>query len=85
VRCAGECPQGTGGGLRIVNYPKSKKPRHVSLSPALALALMYHREAQPPSARRQARSGPTIRRSGIWCSVRSPGSRSTPGRTTRRG
>jgi integrase len=41
-----QCPQGTGGGLRIVNYPKSKKPRHVSLSPALVLALMYHREAQ---------------------------------------
>lgn len=40
------CPQGTGGGLRIVNYPKNKKPRHVSLSPALVLALMYHREAQ---------------------------------------
>jgi integrase len=41
-----QCPQRIGGGLRIVNYPKSKKPRHVSLSPALVLVLMYHREAQ---------------------------------------
>lgn len=40
------CPQRVGGGLRIVNYPKGKKPRQVSLSPSLVLALMYHREAQ---------------------------------------
>ena len=35
-----------------MNYPKSKKPRHVSLSPALVLTLMYHREAQ--AAEREA-------------------------------
>jgi integrase len=40
------CPMGTGGGLRIVGYPKTKRPRHVALSPALVLVLVYHREAQ---------------------------------------
>lgn len=40
------CPQCLGGGVTLIPYPKSKKPRHVSLSPALVLALSYHREAQ---------------------------------------
>ncbi|HEY6798593.1 MAG TPA: tyrosine-type recombinase/integrase [Kineosporiaceae bacterium] len=40
------CPQRVGGGIQLIPYPKSKKPRAVSLSLPLVLALQYHREAQ---------------------------------------
>jgi integrase len=40
------CPQTVGGGIKVIPYPKSKKPRRVTLSSAGVLALAYHREQQ---------------------------------------
>jgi integrase len=40
------CPQSIGGGIQIIPWPKSKKPRTVGLSLPLVLALDYHRESQ---------------------------------------
>lgn len=40
------CPKSQGGGVVSIPYPKNKKPRTVSLSLPLVLALAYHQEQQ---------------------------------------
>jgi len=40
------CPQHEGGGVVLIPYPKSKRPRHVTLSPSLTALLVAHGERQ---------------------------------------